>query len=296
LSWYLFLFVFIRRLLPRWTEARRILLTSLIAIAGVFMCPAIYECISLGQTGLVLLSLVTVDYFCTPTKVKGALVGVAVAIKIYPVIFVFWWLYKRNYRAAIVSTTAATAVTAISACLWPASFQTYLSKLIFSGGEVSKLESGLKMYANSSLLAPLLHGPLVSHPVATWLQVVIIVSGIVTGLWIAGKLVDSHPMTAFSVLCLVSVSCSFATWDHYLGFLVAAPLLAFEVKTWGGKVMFCLVGAASMIPFWRFRYVGGHARLSQFERFAGASGVWLISVVFFAAATAMALRTNKNFR
>lgn len=253
---------------------------SWISAGMIALSPAVYECFSLGQTGLLLFAIVTVDYWWVGPRWKGVLTGIATAFKIYPVVVVLWWLTQRNAKAVVRAGLATAAITFASFLVWPTSFRSYVATILIGGTEISHLDGGLKVRANSSIISPLLKPPLTNTPVPDWLQILVIVLGIAVGLWVANRLKQSRPMTAYFMLSLTTVSCSFVTWDHYLAFMVLLPLANAEhLERW---VQWSMIGISllSLVPYWRFRYVGGHSLSAASERFIGSYGVWGTSLLF----------------
>jgi alpha-1,2-mannosyltransferase len=265
--------------------------SCLISVVGVFAFPSIYECISLGQTGLLLLALVTIDFFLPWKRWQGILTGLAVAFKIYPIVFVLWWLYRRHFRAAFVSMIVAAVVSGLSFIVWPTSFRSYVHSILLGGTEVSHLDGGIKKFANSSLISPLLKPPLFSTPTTDWIQISFLALGIAVGLWTAGRLVARRPTTAFFVICLTSVWCSFVTWDHYLAFMILLPLTFREHPERWVRGALIAIAALSAIPLWRMRYVGGKGLSAGLERFVGSNGMWFLSLSFAMLCLVLALRS-----
>jgi alpha-1,2-mannosyltransferase len=67
-----------------------------------------------GQVNLVLMTLVVVDLLLVDPKwPRGTLVGIAVAIKLTPVVFLLYFLLRKDYRAAITMAITAAVATAV---------------------------------------------------------------------------------------------------------------------------------------------------------------------------------------
>lgn len=83
----------------------------LVLVLGLALEP-VQRTLLFGQVNLVLLALVLVDAFQIRGRWRGVLVGVAAGIKLTPAVLVFWYLLRREYRAA-ATATATTAVTVV---------------------------------------------------------------------------------------------------------------------------------------------------------------------------------------
>jgi alpha-1,2-mannosyltransferase len=90
-----------------------------------------------GQVNVVLMALVTLD--CLPGTTRwprGALVGLAAAVKLTPAAFVLFFLVRRDYRAAGVAALSFVAATSAGFALaWPDSVQ-YWTRVVFQTGRI----------------------------------------------------------------------------------------------------------------------------------------------------------------
>jgi alpha-1,2-mannosyltransferase len=285
-----YLYIVITKTFPRKTFLPRIGTASLMALAGMTTMPSIYECLSLGQTGLILGILVAIDYFEFSSLPKGYLTGLATAVKIYPVVFLLVWAIKGDWAATRRGLLTTGCALLLSWMLWPVSFSAYFHRLLLGGAEVRLLNGGLKVFANSSFIAPLLRTPLVSAPIPSWLQILLLLIAMTVGLTLCKRLSTTRPLTTFILLSLTATGCSFVTWDHYLCFLVALPLSFVE---WPERWARWVIGAVStmmVVPFWRMRYVGGHTWTASLERLVGANGTLVATISLFAIGWIVALR------
>ena len=94
---------------PAWVR-RCWLAVAIVAPAVVYLEP-IRSNFDFGQINVVLMTLVIAD--CMPRKTpwpRGMLLGLAIALKLTPAVFLLYFLLRRNTRALLV--TAASAVTA----------------------------------------------------------------------------------------------------------------------------------------------------------------------------------------
>lgn len=231
--------------------------SSVLMIFGINFLPSIYECLDLGQTGLIICSLVLYDYL-HPSRGQGFLVGIAIALKILPLLFVVWWIVNRNWRAARNGLSVVAAFVALAFIFWANSSYYYIRVIVLGGVEFHQLLSGPKLRANSSVIAPLVVGPqraiFMSHK---WLLVLIILIFVVFFL-VATRYLLSHymPLAALITLIIGSNVDSPVTWDHYLVVVILFPLLWWHETPLGhtsGKLILASF-FLYVVPWWRMRY------------------------------------------
>ena len=101
---------------------------------ALFLEPA-RNTLGYGQVNLVLMALVSADCLAVaPRWPRGALVGVAAAIKLTPAAFVLFFLLRRDYRAALTATASFGASTAAGFLLaWGDSVR-YWTSVVFQTG------------------------------------------------------------------------------------------------------------------------------------------------------------------
>jgi alpha-1,2-mannosyltransferase len=95
---------------PPWLR-RAWLAAAIVAPAVVYLEP-IRSNFDFGQINVVLMTLVIAD--CVPRRTpwpRGMLLGVAIALKLTPAVFLLYFLLRRDTRALIVSTGSAVVAT-----------------------------------------------------------------------------------------------------------------------------------------------------------------------------------------
>ncbi|MGB0435857.1 MAG: glycosyltransferase 87 family protein [Mycobacterium sp.] len=96
---------------PAW--ARRCWLAAAIVAPAVIFVEPIRSNFDFGQINVVLMTLVIAD--CVPRRTpwpRGLLLGIAIALKLTPAVFLLYFLLKRDTRALLV-TAASTAVATV---------------------------------------------------------------------------------------------------------------------------------------------------------------------------------------
>lgn len=103
---------------PAWVR-RCWLAAAIVAPAAIYLEP-IRSNFEFGQINVVLMTLVIAD--CVPRRTpwpRGLLLGVAIAFKLTPAVFLLYFLLRRDTRALLVSVGSAMFATAIGFVLAP---------------------------------------------------------------------------------------------------------------------------------------------------------------------------------
>ncbi len=97
---------------PAWR--RRCWLAAVIVAPAVVYLEPIRSNFEFGQINVVLMTLVIAD--CVPRRTpwpRGVLVGLAIALKLTPAVFLLYFLLRRDTRALVASVTSAILATAV---------------------------------------------------------------------------------------------------------------------------------------------------------------------------------------
>ena len=121
------------------------------------------------------------------------LVGMAMAFKLYPGVVILFWIWRRQWRAAITATLTFVVVTAGAWAVWPQSSAWIYAKLLFSKSATSFMEEPGYIDRNASVTGFFLRLPLLSHSTALALGSVASVVVAVMGIWIAVRLETARP-------------------------------------------------------------------------------------------------------
>lgn len=95
---------------PAWVR-RSWLAAAIVAPAAIFLEP-VRSNFDFGQINVVLMTLVIAD--CVPRRTpwpRGLLLGVAIALKLTPAVFLLYFMLRRDTRALIVTAVSATVAT-----------------------------------------------------------------------------------------------------------------------------------------------------------------------------------------
>ena len=219
-----------------------------------------------GQVDVVLLAMAVADCAArAPRWPRGALVGLATAIKLVPGVFIaYLWLSGRR-RAAVTAAIVAVAGTLGAWLLLPDDSMTYWTSAIFDSGRLGSNSLTSNQALRGLLLRAFLPGRL---PWPVWAAVAAAVA--VAGFALVRRLArqDREPaatggqvsMEAIAVTALLGVLVSPVSWiHHYVVVVVAIGAILGDgriprrvILAAGTAVYFALA-----IPWW------GHSLLAQ---------------------------------
>jgi len=203
-----------------------------------------------GQVDMVLLAMSVADCAAiAPRWPRGALVGLATAIKLVPGVFiVYLWLSGRR-RAAVTAAVAALAWTAGAWLVLPRDSVTYWTSVIFQSGRLGSNSGTSNQSLRGMLLREFLPG---QAPGAVWAALALAVA--VAGFAVARRLArQSREMEGIAVTALLGVLLSPVSWIHH--FLVVVVVIG-AILADGRSVRRVAIAAgtavffALTIPWW----------------------------------------------
>jgi alpha-1,2-mannosyltransferase len=177
-----------------------------------------------GQVGIVLMGLCVFDCLIErPPWPRGALIGVAAAIKLVPAIFIpYLWLSGRR-RAAGVATAVFAALSLAGALVLPRDSTTFWTSQLFDNHRV-----GDNAYFSNQSLNGIMLRALGSHgggllTSTLWIAVAVVVGGY--GLSRAARAARrGDQLLGLALAALVGVLVSPVSWIHHLVWIV--PIIA----------------------------------------------------------------------
>lgn len=232
-----------------------------VAFAAIF-CACAYlfpmqDEMRFGQVDAVLAAMFVADCAAVrPRWPRGALIGLATAIKLVPGVFIVYLWASGRRRAARTAVLAAVAWTIGAYLLLPRDSVTYWTSAIFQSGRLGD-NAGTE---NQSLRGLLLRIFLPGHaPGVLW--VVIAVAVAVPGFAVARRLSrEQYEMAGIAVTAMLEVLISPVAWIHYF----LAAIIAIGVIAGDGRLSRRVLTAAGTavffgltIPWW------GHSLLSH---------------------------------
>jgi alpha-1,2-mannosyltransferase len=185
---------------------------ALFAVAAMIVCEPVRANLWDGQINLLLTAMVMWDLLAARSprsgRWRGALVGIAAAIKLTPAIFVPYLLIRRRFRDAAVAIGAFCAVTAIGWLVLPGdSNRFWLHKLYSNSGIGDEAKA-------SNILGALLRE--MSRRPATALWVAIAIPVTIVGLAAAYRVSASgREAYALGITGVTGCLVSPVTWTHH---------------------------------------------------------------------------------
>jgi alpha-1,2-mannosyltransferase len=232
-------------------------------LAGLFGCCAylmpMRQEIHYGQVDILLVALCVLDCAAEkPRWPRGALIGLATAIKLVPGVFIVYLLITGRRKAAGVAALAFAVLSGLAWLISPQDSVRYWSSAIFNSRRL-----GPNMQAaNQSLRGMIMRAfsPAAAPPVV-WLTVALIVG--LAGFWIARRVQRSgHEMAGIAVTGLLAALLSPVAWIHHFCWIV----LALGVIVGNGRSPRRVAAAGAMgalfvsiLPLWGKQLLTEHA-------------------------------------
>jgi alpha-1,2-mannosyltransferase len=234
--WYSF-----RPLLRRAGPWRLVLFAALFC-AGAYLFPMQDE-MRFGQVDAVLAALAVADCAAVrPRWPRGALVGLATAVKLVPGVFIIYLWVSGRRRAARTATLAALAWSLGAFLLVPRDSVTYWTSAIFNSGRLGDNAGTENQSLRGLLLRFFLPG---QAPGVLWVLIAVVVA--VPGFLLARRLARQQwQIAGIAVTALVLVLVSPVAWIHY--FLLVVPAIGALVGD-GRRVKRVLTAAGTAVFF-----------------------------------------------
>ncbi len=200
---------------------------------------------SLGQLSFVVGALVLLDVTVLPRRWRGALVGLAGALKLTPLILVPYFLITRQWRAALNASVAFGAATLVSAAVrWSDSLRYWLHPELVrtSLGELARVDN----WSINGLVSLMGFGA--TPRTVIWL--VLAAAVLLVAVWRAGLHHGAgQDLEAVLVMGLAAALVAAATWPHHmLYFLVAGVLLSVQRPLLGFPLMVAFAVGGYVFP------------------------------------------------
>jgi alpha-1,2-mannosyltransferase len=203
-----------------------------------------------GQVDTVLLALAVADCAArSPRWPRGALVGLATAIKLVPGVFiVYLWLSGRR-RAAVIAAASALAWTLGAWLLLPGDSVTYWTSAIFQSGRLGSNAGTSNQSLRGILLRLFLPG---QAPGVLWAAVAVLAAA--AGFAVVRRLArQGREMEAIAVTALLGVLLSPVSWiHHFLAVVVVIGAILADGRS--RRRIAIAVGTAAFfaltIPWW----------------------------------------------
>jgi alpha-1,2-mannosyltransferase len=248
-----------------------------------------------GQVNVVLMALVALDCLvAAPRWPRGALTGLAAAVKLTPAAFVLFFLLRRDYRAAATAGVSFAAATAAGFALAGRDSMRYWTVAVFQTGRIGNPAHA----ANQCLQAVLARAGLPPHTAggtAAWLALSVLVA-VVACRGMRQALAASLDCLALSLNAFASLLISPMSWSHHWVWCAPALLTLADLGRRHRSRLAVAVAACGLVVFatapqwWLGRFAGQELSWTAWEQVLGSSYVIFAVIVLLLAASGQLTR------
>jgi alpha-1,2-mannosyltransferase len=206
-----------------------------------------------GQINWILMFLIVLDLTALRGRWRGTLVGLAAAVKLTPLVFLGYFLVRRQWRTAARGATVFVVCTLIGAVVVQTDTWRFWLNLFIKRGDIGNTG----FVSNQSWLGLLYRAPFAGGTVALVLWVPLVLVTLAAGLTLARCLLESdREIEAVLALAFTELLVSPISWTHHWSWVVLVPLVT--ARQWRrnravGALMALLVAVAVVAPYWWVR-------------------------------------------
>jgi alpha-1,2-mannosyltransferase len=206
-----------------------------------------------GQINWILMFLIVLDLTAVRGRWRGTLVGVAAAIKLTPLVYLGYFLVRRQWRTAARGLTVFVLCNLIGAAVVGTDTWRFWARLFTKMGSTGPTG----FVSNQSWLGMLYRAPFGGGTVALVLWIPLVLLTLAAGLALARCLLQSdREIEAVVALAFTELLVSPISWTHHWSWLVLVPLIT--ARQWRrnrtvGALMALIVAVAVVAPYWWLR-------------------------------------------
>jgi alpha-1,2-mannosyltransferase len=242
-----------------------------------------------GQVNIVLMALVALDCLTPePRWPRGALIGLAAAVKLTPAAFVLFFLLRRDYRAAATAGVSFVAATAAGFALAGPDSVRYWTAAVVQTGRVGNPATA----ANQCLQAVLARAGLNLHSLpgaAAWLGLSALVV-LAACLGMRQALAASQDCLALSLNAFAALLISPMSWSHHWVWCAPALLTLADLGRRHHRRLAVTAAAGGLVLFatapqwWLGKFAGPELRWAAWQQAIGSSYVLFAALVLLLGA------------
>ncbi|MCW1957467.1 MAG: glycosyltransferase 87 family protein [Mycobacterium sp.] len=198
-------------------SAQRWWLAAGLVALGVWWLEPIGANFSFGQINVILMTLVIAD--CVPSRTpwpRGLLLGLAIALKLTPAVFLLYFVLRRDLRAVLTALASFVAATLLAFALAPRDSWQYWTATVHNTGRIGDATYQTNQNAAGALARlGLGHGTHFLVWTAACLAVLALTVWAVRRILAAGR--EGGPESALALLCvaLFGLVVSPVSWSHH---------------------------------------------------------------------------------
>lgn len=265
---------------------RRAWLAAAIVAPAVLYLEPIRSNFDFGQINVVLMTLVIAD--CVPRKTpwpRGLLLGVAIAFKLTPAVFLLYFLLRRDVRALLTSMAAAVLATAIGFVLAGRDSWEYWTETVRDTDRI-----GTATYLTNQNIAGTLARLGIGETPRFFIWVVACFAVLAVTVWAVRRVLNAdQPVLALICVAMFGLVVSPVSWSHHWVWALPAVLVTAVLAYRYRNVAMCvisLVGVALM--YWvPIHLMTEHRETSAalWRQLLGGSYVWWALALIIVAGT-----------
>jgi alpha-1,2-mannosyltransferase len=202
-----------------------------------------------GQVNLILMAMIVADVTVVRSSWRGVLVGLAAAIKLTPLVFLFYFVATRQWRALLRGIGVFVAAAAVSWAILPSDSVRYWFHQVSDASRTGALGVVSNQSWNGMVHRPPFGGGHVGTGVWLALSMATLAGGAVLCRWMVE---EARTAEAVLVLALTELLVSPVSWTHHWSWLVLAPVVA--ASLWAryrvvAVVLLVLLGLGVVAPY-----------------------------------------------
>lgn len=279
------------RLVPGPAWLRRWWLTSLIVASATLYLEPIKANFAFGQINVVLMTLVIAE--CVPRRTpwpRGMLLGLGIALKLTPAVFLLYFVLRRDRRAVLTSLASVVAAIAAGFALaWRDSWE-YWTHTVRNTDRIGSAS----LNTNQNIAGTLARLGLDEHQrFLLWVVACFLVLALTV--WAARRALQAgEPVLAVICIALFGLAVSPVSWSHHWVWMLPAVLVT-AVLAWRRRnvALACVSVAGVALMVWTpIDLMPKHHEVtaSWWRQLVGASYLWWALATIVVAGATVALR------
>lgn len=200
---------------------QRALFAGLVLSAAAMVFEPVRSTIGFGQVNLILMGLVALDLLMPKTRwPRGILLGLAIAIKLTPAVFILFFLVRREFRPALVALGSFVGFSLLAWALAPGDSVTYWFGVLFDPDRI-----GGATYAYNQCFQAVLQRVMTEGPVRSlvWLGLVA-ATGVLAVVAARRARSSGDDVLALLVIATWGLLSSPVSWSHHWVWILPAVL------------------------------------------------------------------------
>ncbi|OBK53685.1 glycosyltransferase 87 family protein [Mycobacterium sp. 1081908.1] len=278
---------------PAWL--RRLWLAVLITAAAATWLEPIVSNFAFGQINVVLMTLVIAD--CVPRRTpwpRGLLLGLGIALKLTPAVFLLYFLLRRDNRAALTAMASFAAMTVLGFALaWGDSWE-YWTRTVHHTDRIG--EAALN--TDQNIAGALARLGLDEHErFPLWVAACLLV--LAATIWAMRRVLRAEePIMAVICVALFGLVVSPVSWSHHWVWALPTVLVT-GVLAWRRRNVALGVLSAIGVALMRWTPIDllpkhHETTANWWRQLVGASYVWWALAIIVAAGLTITARTSRS--